>query len=124
MIKVNRVYNSDKITNKISDNLKASEMRYLTFDFDILFLEDDVENAKVYFDVYYPDGSMKRSSNYNPLGHTGSYEFVGIDNAVGKINGVVGWGNSKESTYPAGTYCVDFIYKNVIIHSQKVIITK
>lgn len=124
IIKVNRVYNTDENMDRISDDLKESEIRFLTFDFDILFLEDDVKNATVYLDIYYPDGALDYSSN-SPEGHTMSYEVYGIDSMLGSSKNVAkGWGNATESTYPAGTYRVDFIYKDVIIHSQKVIITE
>ncbi len=112
MIKVNSVYNAREGGPKISDDLKSSEMRYLMFDFNVYLLEDD-KGAMIYLDIYKPDGTLFRSSSNSPSGHTTSFEVKGE-------NKKLGWGNSSESAYSAGIYRVDFVYKGVIIHSQKV----
>lgn len=115
MVKVNSVYNADEENSKISDDLEASKMRFLWFDFNSYFLDDNVKKATIYIDIYKPDGSLESSIN-SPIGHTTSF----VANGSGQC---IGWGNSKRSIYSSGTYCVHFVYKDAIIHSQRVVIS-
>lgn len=120
MIKINKIYNGEKGGKKISDNLKSSEMRYLRIDFSGYFLKDNVNKAMIYLDIYKPDGSLKFSSN-SPSGHTYSCSFEAKNTgSIKTVQEDSGWGNSSESTYPAGIYRIDFVYENKIIYSQKI----
>lgn len=113
MIRVNHVYNANEEGSKISDDLKSSEMRYIHYDFDILFLEDMATEADIYVDLYNPDGSLNHSTS-SPAGHTTHY------NVRESCNMAAGWGNSSRSNYKAGVYRIDFVYEGRIIHSQKI----
>lgn len=113
MVRVNRVYNADEEGRKISDDLKASEMRYLHYDFDLLFLEDVAAGTVIYVDLYYPDGSLKHSSS-SPPGHTTSYDVYESCNVSR------GWGNASKSIYTAGLYRMDLVYEDRIICSKKI----
>ncbi len=112
LIKVNSTYNADEDGSKLSDKLIAKDMRFLHFDYDVLFLRDDMGSATIYLDIYKPDGDIKDSIN-SPAGHSFS---VTVSSSGGYGSG---WGNSEESTYEAGTYRVDFIYMDRIIYSKK-----
>jgi len=116
MVKVNRVYNADMYNEKIGD-LESSEMRFLCFALNVYFLENDVKKATIYMDIYMPDGSLMYSKS-SPVGHTTSF-------AVTKSNGTkIGWGNDETSIYPAGTYYIEFVYQDEVIHVQKVVISQ
>ena len=68
-------------------------------------------------DIYRPDGSLM-SEDTSPEGHTTSISAIDLNDKT------IGWGNAKESIYTGGTYWVDFVYKDEVIHSQKVIISQ
>lgn len=118
LIKVNNVYNDKEDGSKLSDQRIAGDMRYLMFDFDVLFLKDDIMSVTIYLDIYNPDGTLRRSSIYSPAWHTLSLTV----SSSGEYR--TGWGNSEKSTYEAGTYRVDFIYMNNIVCSEKVDISR
>lgn len=118
LIKVNNVYNAKEDGSKLSDQRIAGDMRYLMFDFDVLFLKDDIMSVTIYLDIYNPDGTLRRSSIYSPAWHTCSLTV----SSSGEYR--TGWGYSEKSTYEAGTYRVDFIYMNNIVCSEKVDISR
>ncbi len=112
LIKVNSTYNAKENGGKLSDKRIAEDMRYLQFDYDVLFLKDDMKPVTIYLDIYNPDGKLRSSVN-SPAGHTCS-------ETVSSSGGYkTGWGNSEKSSYEAGTYRVDFIYMNRIVCSKK-----
>ncbi len=116
MVKVNNVYNED-IYNEKTGDLESSEMRILRLDVSVHFLENGVKEAVIYVDIYRPDGSLM-SEDTSPEGHTTSFSAIDLNDKT------IGWGNAKESIYTGGTYWVDFVYKDEVIHSQKVIISQ
>lgn len=115
MVKVNSVYNGDIHNEKIGD-LESSEMRFLCLDLNVHFLEDDVNQATIYMDIYRPDGSLMTSDD-SPMGHSTFFTVGESDDKK------IGWGNEETSIYPAGTYRVEFVYNDEMIHAQKVEIT-
>lgn len=115
-LKVNDVYNADKNGNKLKNgDLEASEMRYLTFDCDVCFLDDSIQEATLSVDIYDPSGFRKGGYLIGKfMTHTLSKNVSTTGRKVWS------WGNENVSIYEAGTYRVDFIYDGTIIHSQKV----
>jgi len=113
LIKVNSTYNAKEDQSKLSDKRIAEDMRYLQFDYDVLFLKDDMKPVTIYLDIYNPDGTLFRDSVNSPAGHTCSKTV----SSSGQYK--TGWGNSEKSSYEAGTYRVDFIYMNRIVCSKK-----
>jgi len=116
-IKVNSIYNSDYNGDKINNGaLVSDDMRYLTYDISVWFLDESIQDATIYIDIYRPDGSLFRDGNNSPSRHTFS------EDVSQEGNFKMGWGNSEGSSYFAGTWRIDFVYDSEIIASRRVVI--
>lgn len=116
-ISISDIYNGNNSTGRIGDgSLVASKMRYLCFEYSVFFFKGKMGTATIYVDIYNPDGTLRQGQS-SPAGHS-----LSLDNVSSGKTGNWGFGNSDVSVYSAGTYRLDFVFKDTIICSKKVVI--
>ena len=96
------------VINDFGSALNSGQMRYLVFSILYDCNTDEQESITLYCKIINSDGSLKAGQS-SPEGYTYSHTFTSAgSNSKDVYQELGGWGNSSQSTYPAGIYRVEF----------------